>query len=80
MVSLPSVFYFFPFKSNAGAETFPNATFGWVDVRDVATAHILGFENPSANGRYCLVETVAHKSKIVKILRELYPSMKLPEK
>ncbi|CAI9106326.1 OLC1v1005456C1 [Oldenlandia corymbosa var. corymbosa] len=63
-----------------GAETFPNLTFGWVDVRDVATAHILAFENPEANGRYCLVESVAHQSKIVKILGDLYPSIKFPEK
>ncbi|KAL3529911.1 hypothetical protein ACH5RR_009233 [Cinchona calisaya] len=63
-----------------GAETFPNATFGWVDVKDVANAHILAFENPLASGRYCLVEKVAHFSEIVKILHKLYPSMKLPEK
>ncbi|XP_071910187.1 phenylacetaldehyde reductase-like isoform X3 [Coffea arabica] len=39
-----------------GAETFPNSTFPWVDVKDVANAHILAFENPLASGRYCLVE------------------------
>ena len=64
----------------AGAETYPNSTFGWINVKDVARAHILAFENPSANGRYCLVERVAHLSEIVKILRELYPTYKLPEK
>ncbi|KAF3632421.1 hypothetical protein FXO37_27468 [Capsicum annuum] len=63
-----------------GAETYPNATFGWVNVKDVALAHMLAFENPSANGRYLMVESVAHYSEIVKILRELYPTMKLPEK
>nr|QEG53851.1 phenylacetaldehyde reductase [Plumeria rubra] len=63
-----------------GSETYPNATFGWVDVRDVANAHILAFENPSANGRYCLVERVQHYSDIVKILQRLYPTLKLPEK
>ncbi|KAI5673668.1 hypothetical protein M9H77_14032 [Catharanthus roseus] len=63
-----------------GAETFQNSTFGWVDVRDVANAHILAFENPSANGRYCLVESVKHYSEIVKLLRELYPGLKLPGK
>ncbi|GER46022.1 NAD(P)-binding Rossmann-fold superfamily protein [Striga asiatica] len=63
-----------------GADTYPNATFGWVNVKDVALAHILAFENPSANGRYCLVETVAHMSEIVNILRGLYPSLKLPQK
>ncbi|KAL2540910.1 NAD(P)-binding Rossmann-fold superfamily protein [Abeliophyllum distichum] len=62
------------------AEPYPNATFGWVNVKDVANAHILAFENPSANGRYCLVERVAHFSEIVKMLRELYPTLPLPEK
>ncbi|KAL0460954.1 UNVERIFIED_CONTAM: Cinnamoyl-CoA reductase 1 [Sesamum latifolium] len=63
-----------------GAETYPNSTFGWINVKDVANAHILAYENPSANGRYCLVESVAHFSEVMKILRELYPSFKLPEK
>ncbi|TMW87335.1 hypothetical protein EJD97_020091 [Solanum chilense] len=63
-----------------GSETYPNSTFGWVNVKDVALAHILAFENPAANGRYLMVESVAHFSEIVKILRELYPTMKLPEK
>ncbi|KAF3632419.1 hypothetical protein BC332_01543 [Capsicum chinense] len=55
-------------------------TVGWVNVKDVALAHILAFENPSAKGRYLMVESVAHYSEIVKILRELCPTMKLPEK
>lgn len=63
-----------------GTETFPNSTFGWVDVRDVANAHILAFENSSSNGRYCMVESVKHNSEIVKMLRELYPALKLPER
>ncbi|KAK9735952.1 hypothetical protein RND81_04G240500 [Saponaria officinalis] len=63
-----------------GAETYPNASFGWVHVKDVAMAHILAFEVPSANGRYCLVESVAHFSDIVKILKELYPNATLPGK
>ncbi|KAA3489805.1 cinnamoyl-CoA reductase 1-like [Gossypium australe] len=63
-----------------GAQTFPNATFGWVNVKDVANAHIQAFEIPSASGRYCLVERVAHCSEVVKMLSELYPSFQLPEK
>ncbi|XP_071910167.1 cinnamoyl-CoA reductase CAD2-like [Coffea arabica] len=63
-----------------GAETFPNSSMGWVDVKDVANAHILAFENPSASGRYCLVERVVHYCEVVKILREIYPSSKLLEK
>ncbi|KAK2993822.1 hypothetical protein RJ640_027700 [Escallonia rubra] len=53
---------------------------GWVNVKDVANAHIQAFEIPSASGRYCLVERVAHYSEVVDILRKLYPSYKLPEK
>ncbi|CAI0450123.1 unnamed protein product, partial [Linum tenue] len=62
------------------AQTFPNATFGWVHVKDVAEAHIKAFETPSANGRYCLVEKVAHYSEVVNTLKKLYPSVQLPEK
>ncbi|KAJ0980955.1 hypothetical protein J5N97_009210 [Dioscorea zingiberensis] len=63
-----------------GSSTYPNATFGWVNVKDVALAHILAYEVPSANGRYCLVERVAHCSEIVKKIHELYPSLELPQK
>nr|AUI41113.1 4-hydroxyphenylacetaldehyde reductase 1 [Rhodiola rosea] len=63
-----------------GSETYPNASFGWVNVKDVAEAHVLAFEVPSANGRYCLVERVAHSSEVVNMLHELYPDIKLPAK
>ncbi|BAT93475.1 phenylacetaldehyde reductase-like [Vigna umbellata] len=63
-----------------GAPTFKNDCFRWVDVRDVAIAHILAYENASANGRYLLVERVVHYSDVVKILRDLYPTLQLPEK
>ncbi|KAL5709403.1 hypothetical protein ACHQM5_020099 [Ranunculus cassubicifolius] len=63
-----------------GSETYPNQTFGWVDVRDVASAHIYAFEIPSAKGRYLLVDDVAHYSDVVKILGKLYPHIKLPKK
>ncbi|XP_042483032.1 phenylacetaldehyde reductase-like [Macadamia integrifolia] len=66
--------------TDAGAQTYPNATFGWVNVKDVADAHILAFENSSANGRYVLVERVVHNSQLLKTLRELYPTLPLPEK
>ncbi|KAL8545145.1 hypothetical protein ACS0TY_005366 [Phlomoides rotata] len=63
-----------------GAETYPNVTSGWIDVRDVANAHIMAFENPSACGRYCMVGNVSHFSEIVSILRKLYPTIRLPER
>ncbi|EYU46247.1 hypothetical protein MIMGU_mgv1a010028mg [Erythranthe guttata] len=68
------------FVKEKGAEAYPNVTSGWVNVKDVANAHILAFENPSANGRYCMVESVAHFSEIANILRGLYPTFRLPEK
>ncbi|KAG6762361.1 hypothetical protein POTOM_032856 [Populus tomentosa] len=51
----------------------------FVDVRDVAYAHIQALEIPSASGRYCLVGRVAHFSDAVKIAHELYPTLPLPE-
>ncbi|KAJ1685968.1 hypothetical protein LUZ63_017358 [Rhynchospora breviuscula] len=63
-----------------GAPTYPNLTLGWVHVKDVAMAHILAYEVPSASGRYCLMGKTAHYSEIVEIIRHLYPSIPLPEK
>ncbi|XP_028758780.1 cinnamoyl-CoA reductase 1-like [Neltuma alba] len=61
-------------------QTFPNYSAAWVNVKDVANAHIQAFEIPSASGRYILVERVAHYSEHVKILHELFPTLQLPEK
>ncbi|KAK8627999.1 hypothetical protein V6N13_063712 [Hibiscus sabdariffa] len=63
-----------------GAETFSNAAWRWVDVRDVANAHILAFESPSACGRYCVAGKSVHTTELLKILRELYPDLSLPER
>ncbi|GAB4856269.1 hypothetical protein Ancab_014196 [Ancistrocladus abbreviatus] len=62
-----------------GSKSYGNATFGWINVKDVANAHIKAFEITSASGRYCLAETVAHYSTIVEILHELYPNLQLPD-
>ena len=63
-----------------GAQTFPSSTYRWVDVRDVANAHVQAFEISSASGRYCLVERVTYRSEAIKILQELYPALHLPQK
>ncbi|KAL7174168.1 hypothetical protein ACSBR2_033426 [Camellia fascicularis] len=63
-----------------GSQTYPSVSYGWINVKDVANAHIQAYEIPSASGRYCLVERVAHFSEVVKILHELYPSFELPKK
>ncbi|KAL8140785.1 hypothetical protein V2J09_006806 [Rumex salicifolius] len=61
-----------------GAKTYHNQYGGWVNVKDVANAHIQAFQMESARGRYCLVESVAHHSEIVKILQDSYPTLPLP--
>ncbi|KAF7833714.1 cinnamoyl-CoA reductase 1-like [Senna tora] len=65
---------------NESGETFPNYHRGWVNVKDIANAHIQAFEISSANGRYCVVESVEHYSEIIKILRESFPTLQLPER
>ncbi|KAI7749567.1 hypothetical protein M8C21_021934 [Ambrosia artemisiifolia] len=62
------------------ASTYSNITVGCVHVKDVANAHILAFETPSASGRYCMAESVVHFSELVQIIHKLYPSFKLPDK
>ncbi|CAJ2679785.1 unnamed protein product, partial [Trifolium pratense] len=63
-----------------GSETFKNATFGWINVKDVANAHIKAYEDASASGRYCLAETVMHFSQLSNILRNMYPTLQIPNK
>ncbi|KAI5419794.1 hypothetical protein KIW84_043817 [Lathyrus oleraceus] len=59
---------------------FPNKSYGWVNVKDVANAHIHAYEIASASGRYCLAERVAHYSEVAKILLNLYPSLQISDK
>ncbi|KAL6622588.1 hypothetical protein ACP70R_032467 [Stipagrostis hirtigluma subsp. patula] len=65
---------------NGSSSTYPNFSFGWVNVKDVALAHILAYEIPSANGRYCMVERVIHFSELVPMIRKMYPTIPLPDK
>ena len=52
--------------------------FGFVDVRDVATAHIFALEH-EAKGRFILAERVADMLAIANIIRKLYGNTyKLP--
>jgi hypothetical protein len=67
-------FFFFKifFFLCTGSLVFPDGIYNFVDVRDVAHAHIQAFETPAANGRYCLVGSVIHHSETCKILYKLY--------
>ncbi|RDX80127.1 Tetraketide alpha-pyrone reductase 1, partial [Mucuna pruriens] len=69
-----------PILNLINGKPFPNNSFGWVDVKDVAKAHILAYEIASANGRYCLVERVVHNSELARILRDLYPTLQIPDR
>lgn len=64
----------------AGAKPFPAGVYRFVDVRDVANAHIQAFEVPSASGRYILVGDVMHVYEALKIVQKHYPALRLPEK
>lgn len=63
----------------------PDLMFGFVDVRDVAKAHILALEDPSAQGRYILAERVISIYDFSQIIKKLYgkkyklPMMKAPK-
>ncbi|KAG8388988.1 hypothetical protein BUALT_Bualt02G0182700 [Buddleja alternifolia] len=63
-----------------GSETVFNTAYGFVHVNDVVDAHILAYEKPEASGRYYIAERCAHPLDLVKILKELYPHLKYPEK
>ncbi|OIW05590.1 hypothetical protein TanjilG_23376 [Lupinus angustifolius] len=59
---------------------FPNRCFGWVNVKDVANAHIQAYEIASASGRYLMVERVVHFSELARTLSDLYPTLQIPDK
>lgn len=55
-------------------------SWGFVDVRDVAHAHILAMENEKAKGRYLCTSETLGMSGVVSILREAgYSNYKLPK-
>lgn len=60
------------------AKTYANSTQAYVHVRDVARAHILLFETPSASGRHLCAETVLHRAEVVDILAKLFPEYPVP--
>ncbi|CAH1416520.1 unnamed protein product [Lactuca virosa] len=63
-----------------GTEFLPYGIYQLVDVRDVANAHILAFENPQANGRYIMAADVYHSSDIMKIINQNYPAFDYSER
>jgi nucleoside-diphosphate-sugar epimerase len=61
------------------AEEYADFFMGPVHVEDVALAHILVFENPSASGRHICVESICHWSDFAAKVAEMYPNYKVPK-
>ena len=51
---------------------------GFVDVRDVARAHVLALETPGATGRYLCAGEILSMRQTVNVLRKALPNAKLP--
>ncbi|XP_020549204.1 cinnamoyl-CoA reductase 1-like [Sesamum indicum] len=62
------------------AKTYANSVQAYVHVKDVALAHILLFETPSASGRYLCAESVLHRGEVVEILAKFFPEYPIPTK
>lgn len=59
---------------------YPKLSFGIVDVRDVADAHVAAMEKPeAAGGRFLVGEAVLTYTEIGDILRAAFPGRKLPK-
>ena len=65
---------------NGATKNYTNSIQAYVDVKDVALAHILVFENPSASGRYLCAESVLHRGNLVEILAKFFPEYPIPTK
>ncbi|TVU22712.1 hypothetical protein EJB05_32429, partial [Eragrostis curvula] len=63
-----------------GKKRYPNAVAAYVDVQDVARAHLLVYENPTASGRYLCIGDVLHRSEFLQMMRELYPQYPITTK
>ncbi|KAM2994147.1 hypothetical protein FF2_046151 [Malus domestica] len=61
-------------------KTYANSVQAYVHVRDVALAHILVYETPSAGGRYLCAESVLHRGDVVEILAKFFPEYPIPNK
>ncbi|KAI9076004.1 hypothetical protein K1719_033479 [Acacia pycnantha] len=62
------------------AKTYANATQAYVHVKDVALAHVLVYETPSASGRYLCSERSLHRGELVQILAKHFPEYPIPTK
>lgn len=62
------------------AKTYANSVQAYVHVKDVALAHLLLYETPSASGRHICAESVLHRGEVVDILAKFFPEYPIPTK
>ncbi|XP_078150291.1 cinnamoyl-CoA reductase 1-like [Carex rostrata] len=65
---------------DGSAKKYTNAVQAYVDVRDVAQAHVRVFEAEEASGRYLCAERVLHREDVVRILAKYFPEYPIPTK
>ena len=75
----PSTFLFDKILKNE-LPRLPPQTFGYVDVRDVALAHIFAYENKNAEGRHILCTTCLDGFELMDIIKNVDPEIKVPTK
>ena len=75
----PSTFLFDKLLKNE-LPRLPPQTFGYVDVRDVALAHILAYENKNAEGRHILCTKCLDGFELMRIIKEVDPDIEIPTK
>ncbi|KFK43250.1 hypothetical protein AALP_AA1G099400 [Arabis alpina] len=63
-----------------GKNFFNRGYHRFVDVRDVALAHVKALETPSANGRYVIDGPIVTTNDIEKVLREFFPDLCMDDK
>ena len=61
-------------------KTYTNSVQAYVDVRDVAAAHVLLFEIPAATGRHICSESSLHRGQVVETLAKYFPEYPVPTK
>ncbi|XP_024534618.1 cinnamoyl-CoA reductase 1-like [Selaginella moellendorffii] len=65
---------------NGSQSSYPNTYYSLVDVRDVAEAHIAGYEDPNASGRYYCIACSKLCKEIIETLKEKFPQYQYPHK
>lgn len=75
----PSTFFFEKLLKGKVPMMLP-ISFSYVDVRDLAVAHIEAYENKDANGRYITCNDLIEMKDVIGIFKKVDSTLKLPNK